>query len=228
MQARACRHAAELAAIKATQAEIKALIQQGLHLDETQAVLEAKDGEAFEQHFTFDPVPMAEWVCRKGQDHDDDTEQERAYLGCGSFAKTYRVRALVTVSDPLGDEGRGAGALFAAKIIEVSMMRDIALGKEAVRREVRVLRKLQHSNVVRFLKLYQGKKTMTIVMELAEGGSLADRFPPTTTAGPALLDVLRWTRQLAVAMSYIHSMGVYHRDIKPENVLLSERGRAPP
>jgi len=199
-----------------------------MRLDETQAVLEAKDGEAFEKHFAFAPVPMAEWVRRKGQDADEDTEQERAELGHGSFGKTFRVRALVAVADPLGDECFGEGALFAAKVIEVSSLRDISRGKEVVLREVRAQRKLQHRHVVRFLKLYQSKKTMTLVMELAGGGSLAEHFPPTTTAGPALPDVLRWMRQLAEAMAYIHSMGVYHRDIKPENVLLSERGQAPP
>jgi serine/threonine protein kinase len=59
---------------------------------------------------------------------------------------------------------------------------------------------------------------MGIVMELAEGGSLAD-FEYVD-----LKEVLIMTTQISNAMEYMHSQGVVHRDIKPDNILLSHTG----
>lgn len=36
-------------------------------------------------------------------------------------------------------------------------------------------------------------------------------------------DIQRWSRQLLIALEYLHERGIVHRDIKPENMLLDER-----
>ena len=59
---------------------------------------------------------------------------------------------------------------------------------------------------------------MGIVMELAEGGSLAD------FGYVDLRQVLIMTTQISDAIEYMHSQGVVHRDIKPDNILLSHTG----
>ena len=42
----------------------------------------------------------------------------------------------------------------------------------------------------------------------------------------AMKDIKKWTRQLAFAISKMHSCSMIHRDIKPDNVFLSETGKA--
>jgi serine/threonine protein kinase len=201
-----------------------ALLLEKRRFDQTEGVLEAKSAhDTFADLFEFAPTPVPEWVLIQGEDFADDDEEERALLGTGSFASTYRVSARAGAAL----EGIRAGSLFAAKVVELKTLKRMGLGKEVVLREARALRELRHRHVVRFLGLFEDKKKFYIVMELAGGGSLAARLPPMTLAGPALPDVRRWVRQLAGAVEYIHGMDVFHRDIKPENVLLSERGRAP-
>jgi len=39
-----------------------------------------------------------------------------------------------------------------------------------------------------------------------------------------MADAIRVARDIATALSHVHSMGVVHRDVKPENVLLASHG----
>jgi len=90
-------------------------------------------------------------------------------------------------------------------------------------REVKLLRRLQHSNIVPILDFGETEGLAYIVMPLIGTGTLHDRLQN----GP--LDVqtgARVTAQVASALSLAHSMGVIHRDVKPSNVLLDQEGNA--
>lgn len=56
-------------------------------------------------------------------------------------------------------------------------------------------------------------------MELAPGGDL---FSFVSANGGCLTDLASRVilRQIAVAIQYLHSIGIVHRDIKPENILM--------
>jgi len=60
-----------------------------------------------------------------------------------------------------------------------------------------------------------------IVMELLEGESLAARC---AREPPSLEEALRFTREIASALSAAHAIGVVHRDLKPQNVFVARRG----
>lgn len=85
---------------------------------------------------------------------------------------------------------------------------------------------LKHDNVVSChgcivdLSPNNGKREAPrMVLEMCANGTLLDRLkkPKYST-----LQALRWARQTAAGMAYLHSLGVFHRDLKPENVLLDE------
>src|SRR4051794_15780003 len=60
-----------------------------------------------------------------------------------------------------------------------------------------------------------------IVMELASGGTIADRLDGH---GHDVGESLRWLEQAAAALDAAHRRGVIHRDVKPANLLLTADG----
>jgi serine/threonine protein kinase len=90
-------------------------------------------------------------------------------------------------------------------------------------REVKLLKHLQHPNIVPILDFGETEGLAYIIMPYIGTGTLQDRLKN----GP--LDVqtgARVTAQVAAALSLAHSMGVIHRDVKPSNVLLDPQGNA--
>jgi serine/threonine protein kinase len=60
-----------------------------------------------------------------------------------------------------------------------------------------------------------------LVMEYLEGQTLAERL----LKGPlTILEVLRYSVQLADALAHAHRRGLVHRDLKPGNVMLTDKG----
>ncbi|MFJ3882269.1 serine/threonine-protein kinase [Streptomyces sp. NPDC090077] len=93
-------------------------------------------------------------------------------------------------------------------------------GKEAAGalREARTVAQIKHPHVVVVHDVVEDDGRPYIVMELVEGGSLADRLGST---GP--LDAAETARiglALLGALSAAHDRGVLHRDVKPANVLM--------
>lgn len=96
------------------------------------------------------------------------------------------------------------------------------LSAERFAREVKLLARLQHPNIVPVLTAGTVGDVPYYTMPFIEGESLADRLrglPPGERMPMAnAIDVLR---DVARALSYAHSVGIVHRDIKPANVLLA-------
>lgn len=85
------------------------------------------------------------------------------------------------------------------------------------RREAEAVARLQHPNVVQILDVGEAGGRPFLVLEYAEGRSLAERqkeMPlPEKTASQMI-------ETLARAVDYIHSHQIIHRDLKPANILL--------
>ncbi|WP_345670104.1 serine/threonine-protein kinase [Streptomyces phyllanthi] len=96
--------------------------------------------------------------------------------------------------------------------------------RERVLREARSLARVQHPNVVTIHHIVDGGEGTYpwLVMELVDGGSLADRL----ARGPlAPAEAARIGRGVLDALCAAHAAGVQHRDVKPANVLLRTDGR---
>ncbi|WP_234336240.1 serine/threonine-protein kinase [Streptomyces sp. NRRL S-920] len=88
-------------------------------------------------------------------------------------------------------------------------------------REARAAARLKHPGIITVHDRISGPDGRPwIVMELVDGGSLADLIEAQGALAPQLAaDV---GRQVAAALGAAHRMGITHRDIKPANILLEE------
>lgn len=90
---------------------------------------------------------------------------------------------------------------------------------ERFRREVQVLARLQHPNIVPVLLAGEVDGLPFFTMPFIEGESLRAAIGRER---PLDVDtVIAVLRDVATALNYAHEQGVMHRDIKPDNVLLS-------
>jgi len=85
-------------------------------------------------------------------------------------------------------------------------------------REAQVLASLNHPNIA---TIY-GVEERALVMELAEGPTLADRIAAGDLPAGEALSI---AGQIAEALEYAHERGVIHRDLKPANIKITPEGR---
>mmetsp|Transcript_5402 Transcript_5402/g.12995 ORF Transcript_5402/g.12995 Transcript_5402/m.12995 type:complete len:412 (+) Transcript_5402:202-1437(+) len=113
-------------------------------------------------------------------------------------------------------------AEFAIKILEKSDIKVKEL-TPSMRREIAIMKALNHRNIVGMREVLNGKHKLFIVMDLVRGSASlpildADTHAPNESAARGVF------QQLVNGVEYCHQRGIYHRDIKPENLLLSADG----
>jgi eukaryotic-like serine/threonine-protein kinase len=90
-------------------------------------------------------------------------------------------------------------------------------------REMRLIGRLDHPNVIRAFDADQIGASLYIIMEYVPGRSLDhvldDRGPLPAAA------VVNYMTQAACGLGHAHDRGIIHRDIKPSNLFLSEEGQ---
>lgn len=130
-------------------------------------------------------------------------------LGCGAFAKVYHARDVAT------------GRSVAIKVINKSRLNNNANLMNNIKREISIMSRLRHPNIVKLFEVLATKRKIFFVLEFVKGGELFAKV----AKGRFSEDLGRkYFQQLISAVSYCHSRGVYHRDLKPENLLLDENG----
>ncbi len=86
-------------------------------------------------------------------------------------------------------------------------------------REMKMVGRLDHPNVVRAFDADQVHNILYIVMEYVPGQSLSQRL----RAGPIPpADMMHYAAQAALGLAHAHGQGIVHRDVKPSNLLLTE------
>eukprot|EP01130_Rhizamoeba_saxonica_P018482 TRINITY_DN925_c1_g1_i1.p1 TRINITY_DN925_c1_g1~~TRINITY_DN925_c1_g1_i1.p1 ORF type:complete len:458 (-),score=129.19 TRINITY_DN925_c1_g1_i1:38-1411(-) len=139
--------------------------------------------------------------------------------GGKSFSECY------TLSNELGRGGfsivrkgikNGTNEEFAIKIIEMNTNEDEI---ELLRREIDIMQRLEHPNIIKLLDVFEEDDYMYLVLELVTGGELFDHIISRGTYSER--DAANIVRQILEAVAYIHDLGIAHRDLKPENLLVS-------
>jgi len=108
------------------------------------------------------------------------------------------------------------GEVFAVKIIEKNQSEEEL---QLLQREIDIMQKLDHKNIISLEEVYDEKDTIYLVMELVAGGELFDQIVSRGTYSEA--DAASIVRQILEAVDYMHGNGIAHRDLKPENLLCS-------
>jgi eukaryotic-like serine/threonine-protein kinase len=108
-----------------------------------------------------------------------------------------------------------SGARIARKRLQDDVRSDLKQ-RARFRREVQILRQLQHPNIVPILDSDLESNDPWFTMPLAEGNLEREIVPGVGLADDQIKSILG---QLLDALEYAHAHGVIHRDLSPRNVL---------
>ncbi|KAH7713952.1 NEK/NEK6 protein kinase [Aphelenchoides avenae] len=134
-------------------------------------------------------------------------------IGKGQFSEVFRARCRLN------------GNTVALKKIQLHVMKD-KKAREDCLKEIDLLRKLDHDNIIRYYASFIVDKDLYIVLELADAGDL-NRLIKYFKKNRRLLPektIWKYFVQIMRALAYMHSKSVMHRDIKPANVFITTKG----
>ncbi|KAJ9473608.1 hypothetical protein DIPPA_22225 [Diplonema papillatum] len=115
------------------------------------------------------------------------------------------------------------GTMMAVKCIELGNIEEEE-DVNALVNEIGVMKRLQHTNIVRYLgaKKDPTADILYIFLEYVPGGSLAAVIKKFGTLDNET--ARRYTKQVCFALGFLHGKGIIHRDIKGDNILLTGDG----
>ena len=131
-------------------------------------------------------------------------------IGEGAFAKVKLATHIYT------------GEKVAIKILnkeKINKSSDI----KKIKKEITILQKLKHKNIIQLYEIMETNKNLYIVMEYCEGKELFDLIVRKKRLTER--ESCRYFQQLINGVEYLHLSNVTHRDLKPENLLLDNKKR---
>ena len=140
--------------------------------------------------------------------------EQIANLGTGGYGKVNLYRHKIT------------GAEYAVKLIDKTKFEN-KLQKELFAREVDIMYKIRHPNIVRLYTHFEDETNCYIALEYIKKGNL---YSYTQSMPNKVLDAAttaHFVVDLISALYYLHNMNpaIIHRDIKPENLLVGNNGQ---
>ncbi len=90
-------------------------------------------------------------------------------------------------------------------------------------KEARNIYSLKHKHIIPVIDIFEENGTAYYVMEHISGGSLADKV--LHGALPEA-EAVRYIRQVAEALDFVHSKNIIHLDVKPANILINDEDNA--
>ena len=127
-------------------------------------------------------------------------------LGEGAFAKVKLATHIITKEK------------IAIKIIDKAKLLKDNFDIKRVKKEISILKKIHHKNIIQLYEILESKHNLYIVMEYCEGRELFDYIVKHKQLKEK--EACKFFQQLINGVQYIHKEGIIHRDLKPENILL--------
>ncbi|CAO3656635.1 unnamed protein product [Mucor hiemalis] len=139
-------------------------------------------------------------------------------IGRGSFGRVYHALNIAT------------GDWLAVKQVDAAVTQsdrrnqDLQAAADALYREIRLLKDLDHENIVQYIgydsNVAEGH--IYIFLEYVPGGSISSLLSQYHLFDEALVKF--FTRQILCGLQYLHTRHILHRDIKAGNVLIDHNG----
>jgi serine/threonine-protein kinase len=134
----------------------------------------------------------------------------RAELGRGGMGVVYRASDLELEED------------VALKVLRPGAFEDATDGLAKLKREIRIARRITHSNVIRVHDLVEAGGLRCLSMEYVPGTTLLQVLKQHGKL--SLAPGLQVSKQLCRGLAAVHSEGIVHRDLKPQNIMVLPNG----
>eukprot|EP01090_Pellita_catalonica_P014414 TRINITY_DN3675_c0_g1_i3.p1 TRINITY_DN3675_c0_g1~~TRINITY_DN3675_c0_g1_i3.p1 ORF type:complete len:469 (-),score=64.41 TRINITY_DN3675_c0_g1_i3:1124-2530(-) len=151
-----------------------------------------------------------DWEQHQDESADPMDEFDLHLIGKGNFGKVYRALHKKT------------GFVLCVKVQAIKGDGDTTVNDK----EVKILRKLRHPNIVSFYGCCRVATSNWIMMEFCAGGSLHQlaNWLLKTERFLSMIELRFITKSILDGLVLMHEEGVIHRDLKPANIILTGTG----
>ncbi|KAJ8028171.1 Serine/threonine-protein kinase Nek1 [Holothuria leucospilota] len=139
-----------------------------------------------------------------------DKYVKKKKIGEGSFGTALLVQS------------KSDGKNYVIKEINISKMK--RKEKEEAKKEVSVLRKMKHPNIVSYTESFEELGNLYIVMDFCDGGDLYQQINARRGVLIPEDQIMDWFVQICLALKHVHDRKILHRDIKSQNIFLTKKG----
>ena len=131
-------------------------------------------------------------------------------LGKGSYGTVYTVRSKIDSNT------------YVMKKMELNHLKESQ--QRECYREVSILRKVSHPNIIKYYASFLENESLCIIMEYAELGDLYTLIKHYKRHQKYFDEILLWriSYEILTGLEYLHSNNIIHRDIKCLNLFLSK------
>lgn len=128
-------------------------------------------------------------------------------VGEGQYGKVYKAFNTQTY------------ALYAVKVIRADKFKEVPKLQEFTLNEIKVLSKIEHPNIVRFVQMLKTSNNMYLIYEYCEHGTLEELINKKKYLSES--ETISIAKQMLDAFRVLSDNNILHRDIKPSNILFN-------